>query len=81
MVNLVVDCGCIATIEDRETGTAECPFEKFCTNDECTNETQVEIKSRVASVYDEGNGWRITVDGVLTEFTFKEFESRRIDND
>ena len=60
-VYLKACCECVLTSVDRTTGAIECPFECDCEYDECSNGNERIFKTTVASIYNVGQGWYITV--------------------
>ena len=60
-VYLKACCECVLTSMDRTTGAIECPFECDCEYEECSNDNERIFKTAVASIYNNGQGWYITV--------------------
>lgn len=58
---------------DRETNASECPFENDCVFEECSNGNERLFKTTVDSIFNNGNGWYITLKGCAIEISIKDF--------
>lgn len=72
-VYLITSCEFICCRVDSETGFTECPFENNCGYDECHDSNRRGFETVIDSIYNNGNGWHITVKGFLLEIPIYDF--------
>lgn len=58
-VSLKVSCECVDSGKD-----FVCPFESDCEFDECSNGNERDITSTIKSIWNEGQGWFFSVEGL-----------------
>lgn len=57
-------CDYVCTSRDYETGIEECPFENECEFEECKEENERLFKTRIESIWNDGQGWYFNVSGL-----------------
>ncbi|MGN1155540.1 MAG: hypothetical protein ACI4TK_05145 [Agathobacter sp.] len=66
-------CECVSPSKDFETGVSECPFEDECPFDECENGNERLFKTSVMCIWNDGNGWYLSVRGLCIDIPFIDF--------
>lgn len=62
-------CDCVCTSRDWETGIEECPFENDCEFEECKEGNERFFKTRIESIWNNGQGWYFNVLGLHLEIS------------
>lgn len=61
------------TNHDIDTNSSECPFESDCEFEKCDNGNERLFKTTVDSIFNNGNGWYITLKGIAVEIPIEDF--------
>ncbi len=66
-------CECVNTIDDRETGTSDCPFEYDCEFEKCENGNERIFETTISSIFNDGTGWYCALKGLCFEVSVLDF--------
>ena len=52
---------------------SECPFEDDCPFEDCEGSNFITLKTTIVSIYNEGRGWEVSLKGLFSSYSIKDF--------